>query len=268
MVLTIIILAWLGLSFGSFLNALTWRIHKKKDWVRGRSQCEHCNHKLASSDLVPLFSWLLLRGRCRYCKKPISWQHPAVELATAAVFVFSYVLWPAGDVQGGGEWTLFITWLLSAVGLLALLVYDARWMLLPNKLIYPTLTVAVTGRFIYTIGSAPDTWQAFLQWALAVMVASGVFWALFMISKGRWIGYGDVRLGLITGTLLATPAKSFLMLFLASILGLLFVLPGLINSKKSLTTRLPYGPFLISATFIVFLFGGDIIDWYKRVFLP
>ena len=103
MVWVIIILAWLGLCAGSFVNALVWRLHeqkrskkadKKLSILNGRSMCVHCRHELTWYDLIPLFSWLLLRGKCRYCKKPISWQYPIVELATAAVFVLSYIFWP------------------------------------------------------------------------------------------------------------------------------------------------------------------------------
>jgi len=100
---------------------------------------------------------------------------------------------------------------------------------------------------------------------LSVFVASGLFWALFMISSGRWIGYGDVRLGLITGTTLASPTKSFLMIFLASVLGTLFVIPLLIAKRQSFSSKLPYGPFLILSTALTLLFGGPIINWYTRL---
>jgi prepilin signal peptidase PulO-like enzyme (type II secretory pathway) len=242
-------------------------MHKKKDWVKGRSECDHCKHKLSAWDLVPVFSWLYLKGRCRYCKKALSWQHPAVELAMAAVFILSYILWPGG-LHGAGDWVIFVAWLATSVGLMALLVYDARWMLLPNKLVYSTFLIAFTGKLIHLIGFEDHKGHALLQWIFSVAVASGIFWLLFMISNGKWIGYGDVRLGLITGTILASPSKSFLMIFLGSILGTLFVIPSLVAGKKTVNAKLPYGPFLIAATFIAVLFGGDILDWYHRIFLP
>ncbi len=267
MVLAVIFIAWFGLAFGSFLNAMVWRIHKKKDWVKGRSECDYCKHKLSALDLMPLFSWLFLRGKCRYCKKPLSVLHPVVELATAAVFVTSYCFWPGG-VHSTGDWVLFITWLATAVGLMALLVYDARWMLLPNKIIYPVFFIAALGRVIYIIGYAPDKPHALLEWGLGLLVASGIFWALFVVSSGKWIGFGDVRLGFITGTVLASPGKSFLMIFLGSILGTLYILPSIIKGKAKVDTKLPFGPFLIAATYFSLLFGQNVIDWYNRIFLP
>jgi prepilin signal peptidase PulO-like enzyme (type II secretory pathway) len=242
---------------------MVWRMRKKKDWVKGRSECDSCKHKLSALDLVPVLSWVFLRGRCRYCKRSLSWQHPVVELSTALVFVLSYVFWPGG-VNSGGDWILFVTWLAVSVGLMALLVYDARWMLLPNKILYPTFYIALAGRLMYIIGFEPHKGRALLAWALSVVVASGIFWVLFMISKGRWIGYGDVRLGLITGTVLADPAKSLMMIVFGSLLGTIFILPALALGKKNLASKLPYGPFLIAATMIVLLFGGSIMDWYTN----
>jgi prepilin signal peptidase PulO-like enzyme (type II secretory pathway) len=267
MVLVLIFLAGLGAAFGSFAGVLAWRIHKKKDWVHGRSQCDHCKHQLAAKDLVPIFSWLALHGKCRYCKKPISWQLPAIELFAALVFAASYAFWPGG-LHGAGAWVLFITWLVTLTSLLALLIYDIRWMLLPSKIIYPTAAIAATGRFIYLVGFESDKGHALVQWVFSLAVASGVFWVLFVISKGKWIGFGDIRLGFITGTILASPEKSFLMIFLGSVLGTLYVLPALIKGKSTVDTKLPYGPFLILGCIIALLFGNDIINWYKEVFIP
>jgi prepilin signal peptidase PulO-like enzyme (type II secretory pathway) len=267
MVLGSVILAWFGLALGSFLNALTWRIHKKKDWVKGRSQCESCKHQLSALDLVPLFSWLALRGKCRYCKKPISWQHPIIEVTTAAVFVLSYIFWPNALVSAG-NWVLFITWLITSVGLMALLVYDARWMLLPSNLIYTTAAIAAIGRLIYIFGYEDSKSAAVFAWLLSLAVASGIFWVLYIVSQGKWIGFGDVRLGLITGTVLASPAFSFLMIFISSLAGTLFILPSILRGKKAMDSKIPYGPFLILGCLIALLFGPDFINWYKDTLLP
>ncbi|HET9721813.1 MAG TPA: prepilin peptidase [Candidatus Saccharimonadales bacterium] len=260
-------LAVLGLIFGSFLNAMVSRMHAGKDWVRGRSQCDGCGHQLAAKDLVPLLSWLSLKGRCRYCGQKISWQHPAIELATAAAFILSYIFWPA-SLGLAGQKLLLVTWLISVIGLMALLVYDARWMTLPNRILYPTFFVAAAGRLAYILGFADNKAHSLLFWVFGVLVASGLFWLLFMVSGGRWIGYGDVRLGLVTGTLLASPWLSFLMIFIASVLGTLAALPDLIAGRKGFGSKLPFGPFLITATAIAVLFGDQIVNWYKSIFLP
>lgn len=274
---TLIILAVLGLTAGSFVNALVWRIRTQETTkkpedpaalsiVRGRSMCPNCRHTLAGRDLVPLFSWLVLRGRCRYCQTKISRQYPIVELAGSVIFVSSYIFWPQA-LGSAAQWLLFITWLICATGLMALLVYDMKWMLLPSRILYPVFLIAAAGRLAYIIGFAPDKSHSFTQWAFSLLVASGLFWALFMVSSGRWIGYGDVRLGLITGTLLAAPDKSLLMIVLSAFLGTLVMVPLLIAGRSSWHAKVPYGPFLIAATLIVILFGSEIINWYERLVL-
>lgn len=286
----IAVLAVLGLSFGSFINALVWRTKKKFEVnsakligrkkttnyklqttnysiFNGRSICPGCRHVLAWYDLVPVLSWLALRGRCRYCQKPISIQYPIIELTGAAVFLLSYIYWPA-NLHSGGQIILFIAWLACSVGLLALLVYDLKWMLLPSNMLYPTLVIAVAGKLAYLIGYEPHKLHSAIMWGLSVLVASGIFWLIFMVSGGKWIGYGDVRLGWVTGTLLQTPAKSLLMIFLASLIGTLLILPLIGLGKRRLSAKLPYGPFLITAAFICLLFGDQILNWYKATFLP
>lgn len=267
MLIIAVILFIFGLMFGSFISALTWRIHGKKDWVKDRSRCPHCGHTLAVFDLIPLLSWLFLRGCCRYCEKPISWQYPAIEIATGTVFAGLYYFWPV-SLESSGQIVLLITCLVTSVGLMALLVYDARWLLLPSKILYPTAAAAIAGRLIYIVGFEEAKLKGLASWALSVAVAGGFFWLLFEISKGRWIGFGDVRLGLITGTLLGAPDKSLLMIFLASVAGTLFILPSLLTKRKKFTSQIPYGPFLIIGTYLSIFFASDLIDWYHDLILP
>src|SRR5260221_566501 len=104
--MTIVALILLGLTFGSFINALVWRLHKQNEdsakeqkvpnlsIATGRSMCPNCYHELAAKDLIPVLSWLSLGGKCRYCRQPISWQYPLVELLTAGLFTVSYIYWP------------------------------------------------------------------------------------------------------------------------------------------------------------------------------
>lgn len=261
--LVFLLLFLLGLCLGSFVNALVWRVHEEKNVSTERSMCPKCTHQLAPADLIPVLSWLMLRARCRYCQQPISKQYPLVELLTALVFVLSYHFWPGG-VIGSGEYILFGSWLFSSVGLIALAIYDWRWMILPSRILYPTAAIAVAGRLAYIVSFSPNPWHELLDWWLAVVVAAGLFLLLFIISKGKWIGYGDVRLGLITGTLLASPAKAFLMIFVASLLGTIYALPTLLAGKQKLTQKVPFGPFLICSTAIVLLFGASLIGWYSH----
>jgi prepilin signal peptidase PulO-like enzyme (type II secretory pathway) len=272
MLIIALLLFVFGLMWGSFINAVVWRLHEQSkkrksskniSIISGRSMCVHCKHELAWYDLFPVASWLALKGKCRYCRKNISPQYPIVELITGVTFAASYLIWPH-TVHLNGQWLLLTTWLVSSVGLLALLIYDVRWMLLPNKIIYPSLAVAFIGRLAYLIlfENRPD--HGLLLWILAVLISSGVFYVLYMVND-KWIGFGDVRLGLITGTLLADPQKSLAMIFIASLLGSLIAVPDLIRGKKTMASRLPYGPFLIAATAIMVLWGDSLLNWYKSL---
>ena len=107
----------LGLALGSFVNALVWRLHKRRDWVRERSECVHCQYVLGAKDLIPVLSYLWLRGKCRYCGKPIE-DKPWTELAMSALLFVSYLHWPYDlDIVG---WLGFVVWTLLLVVLLAL----------------------------------------------------------------------------------------------------------------------------------------------------
>lgn len=276
----IAILVVLGLCLGSFVNALVWRLReqethagkKKADKqylerlsiASGRSMCPACHHELVPKDLLPVISWLSLGGKCRYCHKPISPQYPAIEVAMAGLFVISYLWWPA--VISGTQILLFGLWLTLVVGLIALLVYDLRWMLLPNRLMYPLGALAAIYALL-TITMAERPLITLLNVVLSVAVGGGIFYALFQISGGKWIGGGDVKLGWIVGLMLGTPARSFLFIFMASLLGSLISLPLLASKRLKRSSLIPFGPFLIMAAVIVQLFGNDILHWYQHTVL-
>jgi prepilin signal peptidase PulO-like enzyme (type II secretory pathway) len=275
--LTVIGLVVLGLCLGSFVNALVWRLHeqeelratKPKDWrkklrelsiVRGRSMCPHCRRQLATKDLVPVLSWVSLHGKCRYCSKPIAWQYPAVELAVAVLFVLSYLWWPFA-LHGYGLFT-FNLWLVFVVGFVALTVYDIRWFLLPDKLVWPLAGLALVQVATHVLLYGGDG-ETLLTAGLGVLVASGVFYLLYIGSKGKWIGGGDVKLGIIIGLLVGGPWPAFLVLYVASAAGTLVSLPLLARKKVTRTSLIPFGPFLLFATVVVQLVGSSIINWFN-----
>ena len=267
----LIVLGLWGLTFGSFVNALVWRLHeqesKKKlsktqrqklSIVHGRSMCVHCKHELAWYDLLPVVSWLSLGGKCRYCRKPISWQYPVVEVLTAGLFVGSYLLWPYGFEAAG--WTLFGAWLIYLVAFMALAVYDLRWMLLPNKIVYALIGLTVV-QVLFKLLVYADASQVSIQAFWGFVAIGGLFYALFQLSGGRWIGGGDVKLGFMIGPLVGGPLAAVLVIFLASCMGSLVSVPLIVKKSLKPTSRIPFGPFLLAATIIVYLLGDRIADF-------
>ena len=259
----VLILFVFGLIFGSFVNAYVWRFKKRKNWVSERSICPNCKHVLRAKDLVPVLSWLSLRGKCRYCKKPISAQYPAVELFTALLFALSYAFWPYSLTLLG--WLAFISWLGCLVVFMALLVYDLKWKLLPNKMVLPlTILASILVTLLAILNSS---WLGLFWSVVSGLVFFAIFWALFQVSDGRWIGGGDVKMSYALGLIAGSIINVFLLIFLASVIGTFLVLPLLVSKKLNARSKIPFGPLLIIATIIVFLFGSQMIDWYTKTFL-
>jgi prepilin signal peptidase PulO-like enzyme (type II secretory pathway) len=273
----------IGLCFGSFINALVWRLHKQDELVdkkhkktnsklqasnysilNGRSMCPDCKHQLKAIDLIPVASWIMLKGKCRYCKKPISWQYPVIELLTAFLFVFSWVFWPA-VLTANWQYFAFITWLIILIGLISMAIYDTRWMILPDKILY-FLTLIMIGSYLIQFSfdkPAHDATDIFF----AAVIGCGFFGLIYLVSRGKWIGFGDVKLGFLLGLIVATPVNIFITLFLSSILGMFWIMPLLAIKKLKPTSHIPFGPFLISAAVIVVLFGQNIVDLYRSLLL-
>jgi len=272
-------LAVFGIIFGSFVSALVWRMHEQAELagkkgkaaakrrnelsiVKGRSMCPHCGHELAAKDLIPVISWLCLRGKCRYCGARIP-DSPLVELATGLLFAVSYIAWPY-DMHGVGLF-LFACWLVFLVGFVALAVYDLRWYLLPDRLVFPLTGLGVVQVVVVAIWqhSLSDLWMP----AAGAVVIFGLFWLLYQVSAGSWIGGGDVKLGIVLGLLAGTPLRSLAVIFFASLAGTILSLPQLFKGREGLTRRIPFGPSLLLAVIVMVLWGTSIVDWYQRLII-
>jgi leader peptidase (prepilin peptidase)/N-methyltransferase len=275
MTLIAIIVGLFGLMAGSFVNALVWRLHEQGageeepvksaysgetlSITRGRSICPHCGHQLGAKDLVPLFSWLWLRGKCRYCRGPISRQYPVVELLTALLFAGSAVILAP---QSNIAWVGFIGWLVILTGLMALTVYDLRWMLLPDRIIYPLIFIMLAVLLLEMALGMPQSIAA--RHVLAALVLGGAFFTLASLAGGRLFGGGDVKLGFLMGLILGlreVTVATLLAFWSAAIVGVVLM----IVRRKTRKSYLPFGPFLVLGTIIALWHGKDIIDWYLRL---
>jgi leader peptidase (prepilin peptidase)/N-methyltransferase len=248
-----------GLVVGSFLNVVILRLHAGRDFVKGRSQCPHCKHQLAWYENIPLLSYIVLGGRCKHCKKPISPQYPLVELATAALFALAYV---RSDLATYGDLLIFVMWLYVLSSFIVLAVYDLRWYLLPDKVLLPIMIPA--GAIL--ISEATITGSVHVLWGplLAAVVFGGAFYTIAAISNGRWMGGGDIKLAFVMGLLLGLQ-KTALAMFLAFDSAALVGLVLIALSRKKRSDMIPFGPFLILGTIAAYYFGTDIINWYKDI---
>ena len=182
---------------GSFILAVVDRMYVGKDWVKGRSQCDSCGQTLQPRDLVPLVSWLSTAGKCRYCSVGLSPVYPLVELAVGLVFVVSYVFWPYSLDTAAEIWRLAL-WFGGVVLMTGLFIFDLRWYLLPNKLVYPLIIISAVWALNIN-GIDILSFEKVTQYVSAVAVGAGFFSVLYWASKGKWIGDGDIRLGVAIG---------------------------------------------------------------------
>lgn len=284
------VLALVGLMFGSFVGASVWRLRTrqlsddkkngekvlKKDTRQveripiksvkaDRSVCLHCGHQLRWHDLLPIVSWVSLGGKCRYCKAKIGWTEPALEISMAVFFVASYVFWPH-PLDSTFAVLQFAIWLVAGVGLAMLFVYDMRWYLLPNRVVFPLIGLGLLNTFII-LADRQFALSEVANVVYSCAILSGLYYFIYVISKHQWVGFGDVKLGLVLGLLLVDFQLSILALFLANFVGTLVYLPLMARGKIKGQTHIPFGPLLITGWLIAGLFGANIIAWYMTITL-
>ena len=261
-----ILIVGLGLIAGSFISALIDRLWNREGFFWTRSRCDHCRRPLAAWQLVPVFSWLCQLGRCGHCRQTISCFYPLLELVTAGLFALSYWQWPA-FASGGWPLAIFSLWLLIVILFILLSLYDLKEFILPDKLILPLAILSLIFSSTIIILYSPEAFfiQTFFQLAVSCLLGGGLFALIYFISGRQWIGFGDVKLGLVLGILLLDWRLTLMMIFLASFLGSLTTLTwGRIKKGGfNLKQVLPFGPFLMAATFLVFIFGNHFLEiWY------
>ncbi len=249
----------LGASIGSFINAFVFRHAAGKSVVRGRSACMRCGHSLSARDLVPVASWLLLRGRCRWCRGRISAQYPAVEAATAVLFLLAFFSAEQSCPYEGGACSLFVIalWFFIAV-FIAVFVYDARFMVIPDTITLPAIALgAALQLFFLWEKGALSVSSVGTQIILPAAVAGGFFLVQFIVSKGAWIGGGDIRLGALIGVAVGWPAAVEVLL-LAYMAGAIVSLALVAFRIKTMQSHIPFGTFLSAAAVFVLVRGDSV----------
>ncbi|MEK7658238.1 MAG: prepilin peptidase [Patescibacteria group bacterium] len=291
-----------GLIIGSFLNCVIYRTElqenmpkdspyrKAVSFLRGKSFCPHCKHNLNWQDLIPVFSFLFLRGKCRYCKKSISIQYPLVEIATGLIFllIFNHSTERFALVLGFNDYSLIIASVFNlfflfyvASTLIVIFVYDLKHYLIPDKVLFPAIAVAFVFRILELIDFKLienfkfqiSNLEPLLGYMLAVLIAAGFFFIIWLVSAGRWMGFGDVKLAILLGIILGFPnilTGLFLAFLFGAIIGIgLMAIPASLQGgkKKELNSKIPFGPFLIIGTFVAILWGQQLMQWYLNLLL-
>ena len=251
-----------GAIIGSFLSVVILRSISGEGWVKGRSRCDSCKSTIAWYDNIPLLSYIFLRGKCRHCKDQILPLHPMVEVLTGVLLVWWY--WGGFIFFQLTQSPLSILqplfWLSVGFILIYLFIIDLNYMLLPDKPVFLLLAMSIIYRLVLVFSGIMQLTD--LYWALfAALLSFLFFFALWFFSKGKGMGFGDVKLVIPLSLLLG--AKNMLIcLFLAFIIGAIIGVILLVFGKGKLKTAIPFGPFLITGTVLSLLWGNMLFGWY------
>jgi len=254
MITNLLIFFIAGLIIGSFLNVVIYRLDDYKTIFFGRSHCQNCKKELKWYDLVPLFSYILLLGKCRFCKEKISIQYPLVELGTGLLFAITFLFF-------GLSWASVFYLLIFSL-LIVVFVYDLKFMLIPDFFVWSALVLAFLGGWYFGHFS-------FWEMIYSGLIGGIPFVLLVLFSKEKLMGSGDIKLGFLLGLLLGFPniiLGIFLSFILGSVAGILLILvtTGKLTAS-SLKRPIAFAPFVILALVISLFYGSNIINWYLGI---
>ena len=260
-----------GAAIGSFLGVIVDRIKSGEPIWQGRSHCDHCRHTLHVLDLIPIISFLALGRKCRYCHKPLSWFYPLIEIVTGASFVIAAytILHESWILIVQLHYILLLLYFFALISsLIAIFFTDLRYGIIPFKLV--GFSVAITVIWYLLLPSlyfTPLEMQLFgLQTNILTVLASAFgaaafFFLLFVITKGRGMGFGDVVYAFLMGFVLGFP-NVLLGLYIAFIAGAIVSLLLVALKKKRLHGgTIPFGPFLVLGTIIGLLWGNTLTSY-------
>jgi len=258
-----------GLCIGSFLNVLIDRVPKGES-IFGHSYCPHCHKTLKWYELVPILSFIFLKGKCSKCKKPISLQYPLIELTTGILFVFTTyeMLLQRGITDEAflgiisPLWFATIGCLLFIVScLIVIFMSDLKYMIVPDEIVYSGIGVSFIYQFI--------NWKSgqLLDWKEPLFSGIGAalfFLLLILLTKGKGMGFGDVKIAAFMGVFLSWP-NILIALLLAFFSGALIGLILIAIKKKGMKSEIPFGCFLAPATFVSLFWGEALVNWYFNI---
>lgn len=279
-----------GAFIGSFLNLVSDRLPKGKKIILGRSKCDFCNKPLGFKNLFPIFSFLFQKGKCSFCKKKLSYYYPFSEILSGLLFIVAGYLSRFFQVP---SFTTLITFIFYAVVFsffLIIFLTDLKECIIPDKVVYPA--IVFTASYVLfsraydflnlkkALSSAPlgtylvkagylNSQLMFVLKDLGLVLLGAVIICLFFlflvwITKGRGMGWGDVKLGFLIGLVNGFP-YGFEAIFFGFILGALYSLLLIISKRKTMKDTIAFGPFLITGSVLALLYGAKVFEWYTSI---
>lgn len=256
------ILFLVGAALGSFLNVVIYRTVRDESWVYGRSHCEHCMKQIHWYDNIPVVSFLILRARCRHCREPLSFSHPVVETLTGIMLVWWY--W-AGSfffqlTQRPFQTLQPLFWLFVGLLLVAIFFADLLYYLIPDLLVGLLLGLTILYRVVLVSFGIMQVGDLVLA-VVGLVLSVAFFGALWLFTRGKGMGLGDVKLVAPLALLVGWPMIG-VMLVVAFTSGAVVGLVMLALKRKKLGQVIPFGPFLVGATLVTLIMGDYLLQWY------
>lgn len=259
----------LGLFIGSFLNVLADRLSKEQS-INGRSKCDHCKHKLAWYDLIPIISFILLKGKCRYCKASIAGGHLYSEIITGVLFLLT---WYFSNIYYGNIYFHIINIVITAI-LIVMLLSDIRYQIIPDEMQIGLIIVAIVRFVLLTIDLNQPILNQIIQYEYLILVAQfiggGIIVGLplliiFLITRGKGMGFGDVKLTFAMGLVLGL-WNGLYTLYIGFISGGIVGAIILLTKKAKLKSKIAFGPFLILGFYIMLFWGYEVGQFIQKVY--
>lgn len=247
----------IGISFGSFLTMLIPRIHEKESGILlGRSHCRLCKKTLRARDLIPIASYLINKGKCAFCKEKIGTLYPTIELSTGIIFALIYTKFPFENIS---DLPLTVFYLAISLALIFTFFYDIKYLEISDIILIPAIILSLIKSFATT---SPSPGSALIGGLIGI----SFFLIQILISKGKWVGAGDIRIGALIGVLLGWQ-MTLAALVISYITGSIVSIALLVTKQKKIGSKIALGPFLVIGTFVTLFFGENIITWYLNLFL-
>jgi len=245
----------LGLCWGSFLTVIIWRVDDLKSIFKSRSHCDNCRQEIHWYDLIPIISYGILIGKCRHCRQKISAIYPSIEALTGIIFLLTYI-------KFGISWESLLLVVLFSV-LILVLGYDAIHMMVVDQFIWVAVAMAVVYQVFF--GLDWSNWKPqLINLGIGILIGAAIPTLLVIFSRGKWMGEGDIGIGLIAGLVIGFPnilINYILAFFIGSIYGILMVA---IKYKK-MKDPIPFAPFMVIGIIITFFAGSVIFGWYQHL---
>lgn len=253
-----------GAAVGSFTSVVIYRLHKGKHGIlRGRSACPECEKDLQPLDLVPIVSYLTLRGKCRYCSKEISYMYPLLEAISGVIFASLFFMFPFFNSAlqfSGTNMGLYLLHAFYSFVLIFTFFYDLHYLRVADEILLPAILIGLIATIAYPL--TPH----FLDALLGAAIAVAFFGLQILLSKGKWLGLGDLRVGAFMGVILGWK-QVILALVLSYFIGSFVALFVAVHKKKFKGVKIPFAPLLVTGTFITLFFGQEILHWYLTTVL-